>query len=115
MPAVVTARQVVRERILAAQELLLKTQRRAMAVGETQVERDLEMAAAILRRTGRQLREALPHMDATGQQNIQRRIAAACRELDRMAEPLGKKSADGNLARVHEELLAGGAERLIRP
>jgi hypothetical protein len=84
---------VVRERILAAPELFLKTRRRTTSAAEPQVERDLEMAAAILRRTGRQLREALPQMDATEQQNIQRRIAAARRELDRMVEQLGKESA----------------------
>jgi ParB family chromosome partitioning protein len=87
------ASPVMRERILAAPELFLKSQRRAMASGEPPVERDLDMATAILRRTGRQLREALPHMDATEQQNIHRRIAAARRELDRMAEQLGKESA----------------------
>lgn len=84
---------VVRERILAAPELFLKTQRRARAGGEPQLKRDLEMAAAILRRTGRQLREALPQMDATEQQNLQCRIDAARRELDRMEEQLGKESA----------------------
>jgi ParB family transcriptional regulator, chromosome partitioning protein len=50
---------VVCERILAAPELFLKTQRRITAGGEPQVERDLEVVAAILRRTGRQLRAAL--------------------------------------------------------
>jgi hypothetical protein len=52
---------VVRERILAAPELFLKTLRRTTAGGEPQVERDLEMATAILRRTGRHLRAALPN------------------------------------------------------
>lgn len=84
---------VVRERILAAPELFLKTQRRTKAGGEPQVERDLEVVAAILRRTGRQLRAALPHMDTTEQQSIRCRIATAGRELDRMEEQLGKESA----------------------
>jgi ParB family transcriptional regulator, chromosome partitioning protein len=81
----------VRERILAAPELFFKTQRRAMASGELQLERDLEMAAAILRRTGRQLGEALPQMDVTEQQKIRCRLAAARRELDRMVEQLEKE------------------------
>src|ERR1035438_7327531 len=57
--------RAVRERILAEPELFLKTQRQppaAKAAAVEQVERDLEMAIAILRRAGRRLAEALPEM-----------------------------------------------------
>ena len=62
---------MVRERILAEPELFLKTQRQppaAKPAAVEQVERDLEMALAILRRAGRRLTEALPEMNgrATG-------------------------------------------------
>ena len=56
-----------------------------------QVERDLEMAMAILRRTGRRLGEALPEMTGPQQEQAQRQIESARRELDRMAERIGKE------------------------
>ena len=85
--------RLVRERILAEPELFLKTQRqppasRPAAVG---LERDLEMAVAILRRTGRRLAEALPEMDGLDQEQAQRQIESARRELARMAERIGKE------------------------
>jgi ParB family transcriptional regulator, chromosome partitioning protein len=84
---------VVRERILAEPELFLKTQRpvpasRPAAAG---VERDLEMAVAILRRTGRRLAAALPEMDDRRQEQAQRQIASARQELERMAARIGKE------------------------
>lgn len=81
-----------RERILATPELFLKTQRRATTGAEPQLERDLETAGDILRRAGRQLREAPPTTDATRHENLHRRIAAVRRELDRIAESIEKES-----------------------
>jgi len=85
--------RVVRERVLAEPELFLKTQRqvpgsRPAAAG---VERDLEMAVAILRRTGRRLAAALPEMDGPRQEQAQRQIASARQELERMAARIGKE------------------------
>ena len=86
--------RVVRERILAEPELFLKTQRQppaAKPAAVEQVERDLEMALAILRRAGRRLTEALPEMTAPQQKQAQRQIESARRELARMAERIGKE------------------------
>ena len=84
--------RVVRERILAEPELFLKTQRQVPASrpAAAGVERDLEMAVAILRRTGRRLAEALPEMDDLRQEQAQRQIASARQELERMAARIGK-------------------------
>jgi ParB/RepB/Spo0J family partition protein len=89
--------RVVRERILAAPELFLKTQRppRTTKPGEAeQIQRDLEMALAILRRAGRRLNEALPEMNTAQQEQAQREIESARRELNRMAERIGKERED---------------------
>ena len=85
--------RVVRERILAEPELFLKTQRQVPASrpAAAGVERDLEMAVAILRRTGRRLAAALPEMDDSRQQQAQRQIASARQELERMAARIGKE------------------------
>jgi ParB family chromosome partitioning protein len=86
--------RVVRERILAEPELFLKTQRQpAMAKPSAveQVERDLEMALAIVRRASRRLTEALPQMNSAQQQQAQREIESARRELNRMTERIGKE------------------------
>jgi hypothetical protein len=85
--------RVVRERVLAEPELFLKTQRRVPASrpAAAGVERDLEMAVAILRRTGRRLAEALPEMDDLRQEQAQRQIASARQELERMAARIGKE------------------------
>ena len=86
--------RVVRERILAEPELFLKTQRQpqtAKPAAAEQIERDLEMAVAILRRAGRRLSEALPEMNAAQQEQAQREIESARRELNRMAERIGKE------------------------
>jgi ParB/RepB/Spo0J family partition protein len=86
--------RVVRERILAEPELFLKTQRQPPMVKPTaleQVERDLEMALAILRRAGRRLTEALPEMNVAQQEQTQRSIESARRELNRLAERIGKE------------------------
>jgi ParB family transcriptional regulator, chromosome partitioning protein len=89
--------RLVRERILAEPELFLKTQRQPAAQTTPQraaLERDLEMAAAILRRASRRLTEALPEMSGEQQQQAQRRIANARRELDRMAQRIEKEQPD---------------------
>jgi len=85
--------RVVRERILAEPELFLKTQRQPPAIRPAAIglERDLEMAVAILHRASRRLTEALPEMDRRQQEQAQGRIESARRELDRMAERIGKE------------------------
>jgi len=85
--------RVVRERILAEPELFLKTQRQVPASwpAAAGVERDLEMAVAILRRSGRRLAAALPEMDRPRQEQAQRQIASARQELERMAARIGKE------------------------
>ena len=86
--------RAVRERILAEPELFLKTQRQLPAVKPAaveQVERDLEMAIAILRRAGRRLAEALPEMTVLQQKQARGQIENAHREVNRMAERIGKE------------------------
>jgi ParB/RepB/Spo0J family partition protein len=86
--------RVVRERILAEPELFLKTQRQpqtAQPAAAEQIERDLEMALAILRRASRRLTEALPEMNVAQQEQARRSIESARRELGRMAERMGKE------------------------
>jgi ParB family transcriptional regulator, chromosome partitioning protein len=85
--------RVVRERILAEPELFLKTQRQPPTTQPAAValERELEMAVAILHRANRRLAEALPEMDGRQQEQVQCRIERARRELDRMAARLGKE------------------------
>ncbi|MEO7653191.1 MAG: ATP-binding protein [Bryobacteraceae bacterium] len=99
--------RAVRERILAEPELFLKTQRQAPAARPAaveQVERDLEMAIAILRRTGRRLAEALPEMTGAQQKQAQGQLENARRELHRMAERIGKE----------QEMYASLADRSTR-
>jgi hypothetical protein len=83
----------VRERILAEPELFLKTQRQTPVSrpAAVELERELEMAVAILRRASRRLSEALPEMDGPQQEQAQRNIASARRELDRLAAGIGKE------------------------
>jgi ParB/RepB/Spo0J family partition protein len=86
--------RAARERILAEPELFLKTQRQAPAARPAaveQVERDLEMAIAILRRTGRRLGEALPEMTGPQRKQAQGQMEAARRELARMTDRIGKE------------------------
>jgi ParB/RepB/Spo0J family partition protein len=88
------ATRVARERILAEPELFLKTQRQPAAVKAAaieQVERDLEMAMAILRRAGRRLAAALAEMTGLQQEQTQGQIENARRELARMTERIGKE------------------------
>jgi ParB family chromosome partitioning protein len=86
--------RAARERILAEPELFLKTQRQPAAIKPAaieQVERDLEMALAILRRVGRRLTEALPEMNTAQQGQTQNALESARRELSRMTERIGKE------------------------
>jgi ParB family chromosome partitioning protein len=85
--------RVVRERILAEPELFLKTQRQPPSIRPAAValERELAMAVAILHRAGRRFGEALPEMDGPQQEQAQRQIESARRELDRMAARIGKE------------------------
>ena len=86
--------RVVRERILAEPELFLKTQRQPAAikpVAVEQVERDLQMAIAILHRAGRSLAAAMGEMTGPQQKQAQSQIESARRELARMAETIGRE------------------------
>src|SRR5450631_2174450 len=86
--------RTVRERILTEPELFLKTQRQppaAKPAAVEQVERDLEMAIAILRRAGRRLAEALPEMTGPQQKQAQGQIENARRELVRMTARIEKE------------------------
>jgi ParB family transcriptional regulator, chromosome partitioning protein len=110
--------RVVRERILAEPELFLKTQRQApftKPAAVEQVERDLEMALAILRRAGRGLTEALPEMNAAQQEQTQSQIESARRELNRMSDRIGKeqepKHAEPGAANHHYGTEGEGGEQ----
>lgn len=86
--------RTVRGRILAEPELFLKTQRQqapAATPAVEQVERDLEMALAILRRASKRLNEALPAMNLGQQKQTLYSIEAARRELNRMTERIQKE------------------------
>jgi ParB/RepB/Spo0J family partition protein len=86
--------RVARERILAEPELFLKTQRQLTAAKPAaveQVERDLEMAVAILHRASRRLAAALPEMTGAQQEQTQGQIENARRELARMTARIGKE------------------------
>jgi ParB family chromosome partitioning protein len=86
--------RVVRERILSQPELFLKTQRQATAPAATQaaaLQQELETAVALLCLAGRRLAEAMPEMNGEQQRQVQRQIESARRELDRIAELMGKE------------------------
>jgi ParB family chromosome partitioning protein len=89
--------RAVRARILAEPELFLRTQRQppaAKPAAVEQVERDLDMALAILRRAGRRLAEALPEMTGPQQKQVQGQMENARRELNRMAERIGREQEE---------------------
>jgi ParB family chromosome partitioning protein len=95
--------RVLRERILAQPELFLKTQRRPTASAVTQaaaLQQELETAVALLHRASRRLAEAVPEMNNEQQQQAQRQIESARRELDRIAEQMGKERRVENAERV---------------
>lgn len=86
--------RVVRERILAAPELFLKTRRQPQTPAATEaaaLARDLEMAAAIVQRANRRLSVALAEMDGERLEQAQQKIGQARRELDRMAQRMEKE------------------------
>jgi ParB/RepB/Spo0J family partition protein len=87
------ASRVVRARILAEPELFLKTQRQAPMAPPAveQLERDLELALAVLRRASRRLPAALTEMNGPQQEHTERQIESARRELARMADRVGKE------------------------
>ena len=91
----------VRERILAAPELLaqelkahfLKTQRQPQTAATTEaaaLARDLEMLAAIAQRANRRLTVALTEMEGEHLQQAQQKIAQTRRELDRITQRMEK-------------------------
>src|SRR3954447_9496706 len=87
--------RIVRERLLAEPELVFKKQRRAPPPEDgaaASVKRDLESAAAILRRARRRLQEALPQMSRAQQESSQREAETARRELDWMVEQIEKET-----------------------
>jgi ParB family chromosome partitioning protein len=89
------ATRLVRERMLAEPELFFKTQRRALPSDDTPaaaLERDLEIATAVMRRARRRLKEALPQMSQAQQRDVQRQVEAARRELNRMVEQIEKEN-----------------------
>ena len=96
--------RVVRERILAAPELFLKTQRQPQTAATTEaaaLARDLEMLAAIAQRANRRLGVALAEMDGAHLEQAQQKIAQTRRDLDRMAQRMG--SALSTLAPKEQE------------
>jgi hypothetical protein len=108
----------VRERLLASPELFFKTQRRAPPAETTHsaaLERDLEMAAALLRRARRRLPEALPEMGPAQQHNAECQIARARRELDRMSEQIGKEQPAGDADPSAEDHDSGTAHTGSEP
>ena len=90
--------RVVRERILTEPELFLKTQRPPPSTSPAALalERELEMAVAILRRANRRLAEALPEMNGQRQEQARRHIEIARGELERMAARIGKEQGATN-------------------
>ena len=84
----------VRERILAAPELFLKTQRQPQAAATTEaaaLARDLEMLAAIAQRANRRIGVALAEMDGAQLEQAQQKIEQTRRDLDRMAQRMKKE------------------------
>jgi ParB/RepB/Spo0J family partition protein len=85
--------RLVRERILAAPELFLKTQRHGPAPAPAGTEaaalqRDLETAAASVQRASRRLVTALSEMDGKQRGQAQQKIGQARRALERMAQQM---------------------------
>ena len=84
----------IRERILAAPELFLKTQRQSQTLAATEAAalvRDLEMAAAIVERANRRLNVALTEMHGEQVEQAQQKIEQTRRELDRMTQRIQKE------------------------
>ena len=89
--------RAARQRILAAPELFLKTQRQPQAEAATEaaaLARDLEMASAIVQRANRRLSVALAEMDGERLEQARQKIEQTRRDLDRMAHRMGKKERE---------------------
>jgi ParB family chromosome partitioning protein len=81
--------RVIRERILTHPELFLRTQQQPPSRPATQaaaLARELETVAMILHRASRRLAEAAMEMTDEQQQQAQRHIESARRELDRLSQ-----------------------------
>ena len=89
----------VRERILAAPELFLKTQRQPQSAATTEaaaLARDLEMLAAIAQRANRRIGVALTEMEGMHLEQAQQKIEQTRRDLDRMAQRIKKEREEKN-------------------
>ena len=83
----------IRERILDAPELFLKTQRQVSPQPESPADellRDLDMVLAIVNRASRRLARAAPLMGNI-EENAQRKIECAVRDLTHLAERIEKE------------------------
>lgn len=98
--------RLVRERILAAPELFLKTQRQTQAPASTEaaaLECDLESAAAIVQRASRRLTAALAEMDGKQRDQAQQKIGQARRALERMAQRIEQDKEQEAKEETHAE------------
>src|SRR3954454_4226100 len=89
--------RLVRERILSQPELFLRTQRQRSTAGATQpamLQRELETAAAILRRASQRAAEAAMEMNEEEQRQVMRHIEIARRQLERIREGIGDEHAE---------------------
>jgi ParB family chromosome partitioning protein len=89
----------VRERILAAPELFLKTQRQPQTPAATEaaaLARDLAVAAAIVERANKRLNVALTEMNGEHLEQAQQKIEQTRRALDRMAQRIEKERKENN-------------------
>jgi hypothetical protein len=86
--------RVVRERILQAPELFLKTQRQPQTPAATEaaaLARDLEMVAAIVERANRRMGVALAEINSERLEQAQHKIEQTRRDLDRLAQRMKKE------------------------
>jgi ParB/RepB/Spo0J family partition protein len=79
--------RAVRQRLLEAPELFFKTQRQQSKPPHTELQRDLEMAAAIVSRAQRRL-AGTTGLDAPQRESARRQIERIERQLHRMGEQL---------------------------
>ena len=96
--------RLVRERILDAPELFLKTQRQGQSPSPAGTEaaafqRDLETAAASVQRASRRLNVALSEMDGKQRDQAQQKIGQARRALERMAQQMEQEKEQEQEAR----------------
>jgi ParB family transcriptional regulator, chromosome partitioning protein len=92
--------RVVRERLLAAPALFLKTQQNPESETKSaagQLRRDLEIAAAVLLRAARRLGEALPQMNRQQREQAQNQMTSARQQLDRMEARIGREQEAGHV------------------